>query len=513
MFSLKNKIEIKSLEHAINSLFMLFQKVYPQAQSDDIERLKSKLTLNSLFMPSHTKDIRQIVKNGFELEHSELASVQRKLLEIDEFFLNTAKDEQNEVVKSFFNKKLAYRDWIDSTFFNYFMIVQTMLKPVQLIKLKSLSNFDYFVNANSKTLFDFLTCLDTAVFSVEEAEECYQAILNFPRKGIAYDTKNNKIAVHCALSAQYWFVGLMTKKAEGNKALYQWQLQKLREAPHWLLDFSDTYQNPMSWLIKLSLEDDEKTNILQTKGNLLLKEHIAKEIDVFQHKQCRLNKLLVKNETFPEFDVSNFPKEQHNLVIALKKLEDILQKYQPNLARACHKGNSPEKISRFEELLGGLNIAEDIKVLYRWFNGSDFSMLFDFPGFDALEDTFLNQNAHESEAWLVLTNDESSLISPLSESKQNQSPLYVRDMWQRELYLEHESVLAMVQCFTESYQKLVIQDDDDWVTCDEDRFDQIRLKYSPKASVFDNDQQKRTGQFYDLDDQSTWLPEWQKFSR
>ncbi len=210
------------------------------------------------------------------------------------------------------------------------------------------------------------------------------------------------------------------------------------------------------------------------------------------------------------------PSEQEELITALQKLEDVVKNCKPKIAQGINKGNSVEKIQASEKLLNGLYMAEDLKVLYRWFNGSSSSYkLFDFPSMWSLDEAIEYLGEYESKAWLIIGDGggENALISPLSEKRQISSPIYRRDMWQRTLVLEHQSILAMVYCFIECYETDVITDNFDcgYVLFFDEKFDEIRLKYSPNAYYFDEVTQTGKGEFYCLDDRSYWHKEWLKY--
>ena len=200
----------------------------------------------------------------------------------------------------------------------------------------------------------------------------------------------------------------------------------------------------------------------------------------------------------------------------LDSLNGLWKQSDHMLLEALNPGVSTNDLEDAEDQLGGLKLAQDVKSLYRWHNGSedmDADIGTGFPfiplGYTLSERDSMLEALGEDEwspAWLPIFGEaDEGLFALLGRQPTTESPLYFYNL-QDEIRLYYESVLGMVRTVREATEQGIIPPLDErpeefYEVFGGDAFEAIRNKHNPGAYPF---VEKRGVTAFDFNDEALW---------
>lgn len=406
------------------------------------------------------------------------------------------------------------RSRIDNRFVDIVMLLSPLVYFDAIIAMESFD--DDFL---SRMELAFLTRLKIPR-NLQEAERIYARLLTLPDRFVS-KTVLGKDTVQQPYMAQMMFAALLLGDDEDQPEIRELKTRCLTDCPNSFLDIPDYTDSgsprPSVWLSMVT--DRTHMEIMQQRGSARLKEDVTNALKNRARQEATT--AIIASDAVPSDVplVERVPPEQAKLAELLIEVDEHLQKRHPTLVGELRAGVSDDQIDKLNGALAPLRITEDVATLYKWHNGLlSPSMTFGFPEPLTIESAL--HFYHESieilggfswtRVWFPLGYDARTYrLVLLTEDPSESTPVLLYDLEGGLMTVEHQSIQSMVQSYLEAHRSGLAEYDEsaDTFEIDDQRFDAIRLRYSPQAYDYPSNQKAA----YDVNEPATWPPIWRNY--
>jgi hypothetical protein len=350
--------------------------------------------------------------------------------------------------------------------------------------------------------------------TLEEAEDTYEALLTLPMFYKDMDGEAKQAA-----TAQMLFSDLLYATTGRDDEIGAFFKDCLKNCPDYLLDVPANGEagtnRPASYFG--SIDDADCAAILAERGSASVRKNVGHLIEYLEKeaKSAAALKTDAKSPTTPL--AARATPGQEQLVALCEAADAVLSERHADTSLA--PAVADEQIDNLNAALGALRLSEDAATLYRWHNGLPEPR--EFLGFPELLpiEAALNEYRESAEAFaefgwskawfpIACEFDEFRFVI-LAEEECDTSPVYHFDSEDDTLWLEHESLEAMLRTYLDAIEAGVATFDEveESYSFKTGKLKDIRKKYSPKAF---NPRKNKMAR-YASDKAKTWPALWQKY--
>lgn len=401
-----------------------------------------------------------------------------------------------------------------------FVVIITIMSPlVFLDRIFSMKAFS--VSFLSSLELAFMTRLQLPRNKLE-ANQIYDYILSLPAKPKKKLFRRSD-KFDPPYKAQMLFAALIMSESKSESDLWNFQLECLKYCPEHLIDYPHIQENrgsyrPAFWMAHF-VEPSKFRNILAERAsdefNRCLKEVIKYEKEKEQATAELSPSSVISIDSLRDL----VPMKQQELVNLLEEFEALLSKHHPDVSSKLRPGVDPKQIDKLNEILAPLMLPDDLTTLFLWHNGiENDGFLFGFPDFYSIEEA-LQQYRQTIDilgefgwckAWFTISYESRVYrLSPLSESRQEESPVFYYDLESGDIEVNHQSVKQFVQTLIQAYRTgvMALDESSGYRDCNMDEFEKLRIAYSPNAYIYPENESP----CYNPSDPEEWPKEWKRY--